>query len=75
MSNAGMRFGSIRASRRSTIYRMLAKKHAGKVPCFVCGRHVREKNATLEHIKPKSKGGSDEMGNLAISHYQCNHRS
>ena len=53
---------------------MLAKKNNGLVPCFVCGRHVKEKNATLEHILPTSKGGTDDMENLAISHYQCNQR-
>lgn len=65
---------SVRAGRRETIYRMLAKKHDGTAPCFVCGKHVKEKNATLEHIIPKSKGGTDEMDNLSISHYQCNQR-
>ena len=65
---------SIRSGRRRTIYRMLKKKHDGTVPCFVCGRHVKEKNATLEHIIPVSKGGTDDMENLAISHYQCNQR-
>lgn len=66
--------GTVRATRRETIYKMLAKKNGGTVPCFVCGRHVREKNATLEHVIPVSKGGTDDMHNLAISHWQCNQR-
>lgn len=66
--------GAVRAGRRDTIYKMLAKKHDGTVPCFVCGRHVRPKNATLEHIVATSKGGTDDMDNLSISHYQCNQR-
>jgi len=60
--------------RRETLYRMLGKRNNGTVPCFVCGRHVREKNATLEHIIPISKGGTDDMDNLSISHFQCNQR-
>ncbi len=64
----------VRKSRRETVYRMLAKKHEGIVPCFVCGRHVKERNATLEHVTPLSKGGTDDMDNLAISHFQCNQR-
>lgn len=64
--------GAVRKSRRETLYRMLAKKHEGTVPCFVCGKHVRERSATLEHIVPTSLGGTDEMSNLTISHNYCN---
>lgn len=63
---------SVRASRRETIYKMLQKKNDGSVPCFVCGKHVKQRSATLEHILPVSKGGTDDMENLSISHYQCN---
>lgn len=63
---------SMMSNRRETIYKFMIKKHDGMVPCFVCGKHVKEKNATLEHILPKSQGGTDEMDNLTISHYQCN---
>lgn len=58
--------------RRETLYKFIGKKNNGTVPCFVCGKHVREKNATLEHIVPLSKGGTDDMDNLSISHYNCN---
>lgn len=63
---------AIRQSRRDTVFRMLAKKNDGLVPCFVCGRNVLKKYATLEHIVPVSLGGSDDMSNLAISHNVCN---
>ena len=62
------------AGRRETIYKMLSKRHDGKVPCFVCGEHVIFERATAEHIIPKSKGGSDEISNLGISHRKCNKR-
>lgn len=65
---------AVMQGRRETIYKMIAKKNEGIVPCFVCGKHVKNRNATLEHIIPKSKGGSDDMQNLSISHYQCNQR-
>lgn len=65
---------AIRQNRRDTVYKMLSKKHDGSVPCFVCGRHVKEKSATLEHIIPISLGGTDDMDNLAISHNMCNMR-
>jgi 5-methylcytosine-specific restriction endonuclease McrA len=60
------------SGRKETVYKYLGKKNDGNVPCFVCGKHVKEPNATLEHITPLSKGGSDEIENLSISHYQCN---
>lgn len=63
---------SVRKGRRETIYRMLKRRNAGHVPCFVCGRHVEECDATLEHIKPLAKGGTDDMANLSISHWKCN---
>lgn len=63
---------SIRKNRRETIYKMLQKRCAGKVPCFVCGQHVEKEDATLEHKLPISKGGTDDMDNLAISHEKCN---
>lgn len=62
----------VRQSRRETVYRMMQKKSGGKVMCFVCGKSVSKEDATLEHIKPVSKGGTDEMSNLSISHMQCN---
>ena len=62
----------MRAKRRETLYRMLGRRNGGVVPCFVCGRHVEARVATLEHIVPLSKGGTDEMENLSISHHRCN---
>lgn len=58
-------------SRKETIYKFLQKKHT-IVPCFVCSKHVRWKNATIEHIQPLSRGGTDDIDNLSISHFQCN---
>lgn len=64
---------NIRRSRKETIYKFELKKH-GMVACFVCGCHVKWRLATLEHIQPLSKGGTDDMENLAISHYYCNQK-
>lgn len=62
-----------RQNRRKTIYKMTMKRE-GSVPCFVCHEHVELKNMSLEHIVPLSKGGTDEMGNLSISHVECNNK-
>lgn len=62
----------IRKSRRHTLWRM-AVKHQGVVKCYVCGEPItKESYATLEHILPVSKGGTDEIANLALSHEKCN---
>jgi 5-methylcytosine-specific restriction endonuclease McrA len=63
---------TLRREARRLLYATLRLKHAGIVPCFVCGEHVEVKDATLEHVMPLSKGGKDTMSNYAISHSQCN---
>ncbi len=63
---------TVRQQRRDTIYKMKLKRHSGKCPCFVCGKHVTLEDATLEHVIERSKGGTDDMSNLDISHGKCN---
>ena len=43
-----------------------------KVLCFVCGKPVSRKEASLEHKTPLSKGGTWTINNLSISHKRCN---
>ncbi len=69
----GMLRSAKRKSRRETIYKMKGKG-SGFVACFVCGKHVDYKDATLEHKTPQSKGGTDAMDNLDISHAVCNRK-
>ena len=41
--------------------------------CYVCGESIEEFSlATLEHIIPRSKGGTNQQANLALSHKICN---
>lgn len=64
---------SVRKSRRETLWRMAIKHNDGLVSCYVCGKAItKEKYATLEHILPVSKGGTDDMENLSLSHEKCN---
>lgn len=63
---------AVRQQRRATLYASLLKRNYGKVPCFVCKEHVPQDQATLEHIVPRSLGGTDDMQNLSISHAKCN---
>lgn len=40
--------------------------------CHWCGRYVEGRNSTIDHIVPRSKGGGDEPGNLALCCNTCN---
>ena len=62
---------------RHALHRILEDKDGGL--CAVCfepidltlsGRHAD--GPTVEHIIPRSRGGSDELENLALSHWRCN---
>ena len=59
-------------TQRLKIYATVARQLHGQVPCWVCGQHVLPQDATLEHIVPRSQGGSGQQANLAISHASCN---
>ena len=59
---------------RDKIYKMVARQLHGVVPCWVCGEDVSSAQATLEHIKPRSEGGTSHQENLAISHDFCNNQ-
>lgn len=58
--------------RRERIYAHLCGLYGGYVPCFVCRLPVAESEATLEHVIPLSKGGTNRRDNLSISHRRCN---
>ena len=43
------------------------------VYCCLCGKPIlKEKELSLEHKMPRSRGGSDELGNWGIAHKTCN---
>lgn len=46
--------------------------------CLICGGRLRFNaqtgfGATIEHIKPRSLGGTSDLLNLGLTHPQCNH--
>jgi 5-methylcytosine-specific restriction endonuclease McrA len=63
---------AIRAGFRRELKRKL---FAGRerAPCCFCERELTFAQATLEHIRPKSRGGSMAIENLALSCQLCNH--
>lgn len=41
--------------------------------CYLCGKQLPgEDKSTIDHILPKSKGGTDSIENLALVHWKCN---
>ena len=41
--------------------------------CFYCGKTMADKTASIEHIIPRSCGGSNELDNLAVCCQSINH--
>ena len=35
--------------------------------CFYCRNHIKPGNASIEHIIPKSKGGTDSSENMVLT--------
>lgn len=40
--------------------------------CTICGRHIRFDVMTVDHIVPKSKGGTNDIKNLQLACHTCN---
>lgn len=40
--------------------------------CFYCGVDLEEGEETLEHIVPRTRGGTHHIANLALAHEGCN---
>ena len=41
--------------------------------CYFCGKILPYEWATIDHLIPKSRGGSNELENLVAACHQCNH--
>ena len=43
--------------------------------CRICNGAINDaRQADVDHIKPKSKSGSDEDANVQVTHKRCNRR-
>lgn len=42
--------------------------------CGLCGGEVEPDDVHIDHIHPRSLGGSDDLDNLQVSHSLCNMR-
>ena len=64
-----------RGKARKWQIRTLIKKHKGlcqNCGCFVNFIHGDFKQATVDHIKPVSKGGTDTLDNITLLCSKCN---
>ncbi len=51
------------------------KAHRRHPYCQWCGGHLpRSRDATVDHVVPTSRGGSDDYGNLVLSCLPCNNQ-
>jgi 5-methylcytosine-specific restriction endonuclease McrA len=65
----------IRAAESDSTFELRGRLWVGK--CLICNGPIAfdagtGEGASLEHIRAKSRGGSDELENLALAHARCN---
>lgn len=41
--------------------------------CCICARPIKRGHESLQHIKARSNGGTDDPGNLRPAHKRCNY--
>jgi hypothetical protein len=46
--------------------------HRDGLACCVCGQPMPDDDITLEHWLPTSRGGNNQLHNLALAHGRCN---
>jgi 5-methylcytosine-specific restriction endonuclease McrA len=63
------------ANRRAPLTRAKLALMDGKPfsRCAYCNRRLSAKQATVDHVKPKSAGGYDKRKNYALACRSCNH--
>ncbi len=66
----------VRAAETDATFSCEGQRWTGK--CLICNGPLAfdgrtGEGATLEHICARSRGGSDELENLAVVHAACNH--
>lgn len=40
--------------------------------CYLCGQSVQRMPIHIEHVKPRARGGSDDLANKRLAHADCN---
>jgi 5-methylcytosine-specific restriction endonuclease McrA len=63
--NVAKNLAMVRYSRRNILAR-------DKSTCQYCGKHCTGKDATLDHVVPKSRGGKSNWTNIVLACRKCN---
>ena len=50
-------------------FRLNPKRH-----CRYCGKRLTVETATVDHIRPKSKGGRNRPRNFSLACWECNQK-
>ncbi|MBW4678665.1 MAG: HNH endonuclease [Microcoleus vaginatus WJT46-NPBG5] len=58
------------SKQRKSKKRQLIKKFGSC--CWWCRKSLREAELTLDHLLPKSEGGSNSLENLRLACFRCN---
>lgn len=66
-----LRKSNIRRRVKEQLWTPLYKKYL-IVCCALCGMPLTFEEATLDHIVPLSKGGTNDISNLQLAHKKCN---
>lgn len=66
----GAYHGKLDKARRARIKRSLTAKNGNH--CHYCGRPLNNRTATIDHIIPRSRNGSNHLWNLVLACRQCN---
>lgn len=47
--------------------------NSGGAICAICGKPITDmKDCTVDHIRPRSKGGATTFENCQLAHFSCN---
>ena len=49
-----------------------ARVYTEETHCWLCGEFVEEKDRSVDHVVPRSQGGSNRRSNLKLAHRKCN---
>lgn len=61
-----LKSGALDTNRRRRIYKVTMGI------CYLCGKFVPYEEMTVDHVIPRSKGGSSSLKNLRPTHRKCN---
>lgn len=62
------------APERNQLARIKDQLMASHPHCEYCDLRLQTWTATLDHVIPRSKGGTNELCNLVLACYECNQR-